>query len=185
MKLITPIVIILICFGLYYTYISPTVMDIKSLSLKKSNYDEVLQKVEEVKKKKDDLLAEYNSISSVGIDKLNKIVPETFNSVIFVYEINVMAGKNNLVVKDFKVNVQKTEDRQDIINPQGGSVYKTSTVTFRLIGQYAQFISFLKDLESSLRITDVANLSIKTIGGDKASNESLEYLLEMNTYSLR
>ncbi|MCX6702235.1 MAG: hypothetical protein NTX96_03535 [Candidatus Zambryskibacteria bacterium] len=185
MKFALPLITIGICIGTYFIYISPTVSEVKGLSLKKANYDEVLLKSKELKDKRDAVLIDYNNISNADIDKLNKIIPEIFNSVLFANDVNAMASGNNLVVKDFKIDPQRTEDRDLMINQQKSNPYKTTIITFRLVGQYGQFVKFLTALESNLRLIDVVNLSIKTIGGQKSTDNSLEYLLEMNTYSLR
>ncbi len=170
---------------MYFVYISPTVSEVKVLSLKKANYSEVLLKSKELKAKRDDVLIDYNNISNADIDRLNKIIPETFNSVLFANDINAMASKNSLVIKDFKIDPQRTEDPGSMISQQEVSPYKTTIITFRLGGQYGQFIKFLSDLELNLRLVDVVKLSIKTVGGQRSTDDSLEYLLEVNTYSLR
>lgn len=185
MKFALPIIIIAICVGMYFIYIGPTVSEVKALSLQKANYNDVLSKSRELKAKRDDVLIDYNNISNSDIDKLNKIIPETFNSVLFANDINSIAGRNNLVIKDFKVNPQRTEDRSTMTNQQKNNSYKTTIITFKLVGQYSQFVRFLIDLESNLRLVDVVKLSIKTVGGQRSTDESLEYLLEINTYSLR
>jgi Tfp pilus assembly protein PilO len=185
MKSALSLVVVGICIGMYFVYISPAVSEVKSLSLKKASYDNVLLKSKEVVAKRDEIFVEYNNIPKDSIDKLNKIVPETFNSVLFANDINAMASSNGLAVKDFKVNPQRTEDRDTMTNQQAVNPYITTVVTFRLVGQYSQFIKFLTDIESSLRLLDVVNLSVKTLGGQKSTDDSLEYLLEINTYSLR
>ena len=185
MKLILPLTIITICIGMYFIYISPSVSEVKALSLKKANYDEVLLKSRELKAQRDDVLIDYNNISLANINKLNKIIPEIFNSVLFANDVNALASRNNLVVKDFKVDPQRTEDRELMLSQQNKNPYKTTVVTFRLVGQYGQFVRFLVDIESNLRIADVTKLSIRTVGGQRSTDNSLEYLLEINTFSLR
>lgn len=185
MKSALSLVVMGICVGVYFVYISPTVSEVKSLSLKKASYDNVLVQSKEVVAKRDSIFIDYNSIPKDDIDKLNKIVPETFNSVLFANDINALASSNSMAVKDFKVNPQKTDDREAMTNEQVAKPYMTTVVTFRLVGQYSQFIKFLTDLESSLRLLDVVNLSVKTLGGQMSTDNSLEYSLEINTYSLR
>ena len=185
MKFALPLIIIVVSVGMYFTYISPTALVVKELSLKKSNYYEVLLKSKELKAQRDDVLVDYNNISDSDINKLNKIISETFNSVLFANDINAMAGRNNLVVKDFKVDPQRTEDRELMFSQQKNNPYKTTVIIVKLVGQYSQFVRFLIDLELNLRLVDVVKLSIKTLGGPRSTDNSLEYLLEMNTFSLR
>jgi len=88
-------------------------------------------------------------------------------------------------VKLILIDPKRTEERDVMLTQKKEAPYKTAIVTFRLIGQYDKFIKFLTDVESSLRLIDVTKLSIKTVGGQRATDDSLEYSLEMNTYSLK
>lgn len=185
MKYILPLIIIGICVGMYFVYISPTVSLVKTLSLKKANYDQVLLQSKQVAAQRDDVFTEYSNISGTDIDKLDKIIPETFNSVLFANDISAMASRNGLIIKDFKIDPSRTEDRTLMINQIKNNPYGTTVATIRLNGQYSQFVNFLNDLESNLRLVDVTKLSIKTIGGQKSTDNSLEYTLEINTYSLK
>jgi len=184
-KFALPIIVIGICAGTYFMYINPTVSDVKDLSQKKSSYNQVLAGSKEVAAKRDDVFTDYNNISLNDINKLDKIVPEIFNSVLFANDINAMASRNSLVVEEFVVDPQRTEDRDAMINQGENNLYKTTIITFRLVGQYRQFIDFLTELESNLRLVDVVGLTIKTVGGQRSTSDSLEYSLEINTYSLR
>jgi Tfp pilus assembly protein PilO len=185
MKLLIPLIIIGLCMGMYFMYISPTANEVKILSRQKASYDEVLLKSKEVGALRDDVFAEYNNISEVNINKLSKIVPDTFNSVMFANDMNALASKSNLVVKDFNIDPQRTEDRSLLLSGAKPNPYKATVVTLRLVGQYSSFAKFLKNLETSLRLVDVSSLTIRTLGGQKSTDDSLEYSLEMYTYSLR
>lgn len=185
MKLIAPIVVIIISIGMYFFYIDTALPEIQVLREKKSEYDEIMQKAVEIGVLRDNILKEYNSISASDSDRLNKFIPEEFNAVLFANDINTMTINNGLSVKDFKTNPQRTEDRSLITNKEQDVPYITNVVTFRVIGDYDKFIKFLREMESSLKLIDVVKLSIKNTGGTKSTDNFLEFLLEVNTYSLR
>ncbi len=185
MKSILQIIILIVCVATYFMYISPTVAVVKALSAESSSYTNVLKKSQEIGIIRDNIWVDYNNISTGDTEKLKKIVPEKFNSVLFANDMNAIAGRHFLIVKDFKVNPQRTEDGGAVDSNQSVNPYKTTIVTFRVVGQYDQFVNFLKEIELSLRLVDVVSLSIKTVGGQKNTDGSLDYLLEMNTYSLR
>jgi Tfp pilus assembly protein PilO len=184
MKLILPIIIIALCVGMYFLYISPTALEIKSLAVKKAEYDNVLEKAREIKAKRDAVLADYNSITEDEITRLNKIVPSNFDSVLFVNDLNAAAGKYGMVVQDYKTNEPEANNREGITEPTS-EVYRTTTVTFKLVGPYSQFIKFLNDIESSLRLIDLTSLAVAPIKDKNPRVDSLEYVLEVKTYSLR
>ncbi len=185
MKSALSLIVVGICAGAYFLYISPLVSEVKTLSIKKTDYDKVLLESKNVVAKRDDVFAEYNNISAENLDKLNKVVPETFDSVLFANDLNAMASGDNLAVMDLKINPQITADREAMTSEPAAKPYVTTVITFRMTGQYQQFAKFLTDIESSLRLLDVVSLSVKTVGGTKPTDSSLEYSLEINTYSLR
>jgi Tfp pilus assembly protein PilO len=185
MKLITPFIVIAICIGMYFFYISPTAMEVKALSLKKAEYNTVLEKSRELMIKRDEVLGNYNAISDTNIARLEKVIPETFDTVLFANDLNGMASQYGMTVKDLKVNEPKTEVRDTIINSSKNKTFKTTAVGFKVSGSYAQFTKFLESLESSLRIVDVVGLHIQSGANTKGSESPLDYTLEVNTYSLR
>lgn len=170
---------------MYVMYISPTISEVKSLSSQKSAQNDVLAKTRQLSSKREAVLVDYNNISAENIDKLNKIIPDKFNSVLFANDIAGVASRYGLTIKDFKVNEPKTEIRDAIVNIPTGEIYKTTVVTLKLQGQYLQFVNFLNDLELNLRLVDVVSLSIKPVGVQSSSTSSLEYLLEVEVYSLQ
>ena len=173
MKFTTPFIVIAVSIGMYLVYISPTMTNVKLLNLKKSSQNNLLLKTKELAAKRDAILIDYNNISSSDISRLNKIIPDTFNPVLFINDVNGMVFRYGMVIKEFKVNESKTE------------AYRTNVVTLRLQGQYSQFMKFLNDLELGSRLVDIVNLSIKPVGGQDSISGFLDYLLEINTYSLR
>ena len=184
MKIITPIIVIIISITVYFAYTSPIIQEVKNLVSKKSQQTDVLLKTRQLASRRDAVLIDYNNIVSTDIERLNKIVPNTFNFVLFANDVTAMASRYSLVTKDFKVNEPKTEIRDAIINRPKEGVYKITVVTVRLQGSYLQFIKFLNDLEFSLRLVDIESLTIKPVGVQNSASGSLDYLLEMKTYSL-
>jgi Tfp pilus assembly protein PilO len=184
MKLLTPIIIMAVCVGAYFLYISPMISEVKALALKKSEYNDVLNQAKELASKRDSLLTEYNNIPPEQIDRLKKIVPDTFSSDIFANNMNVLAAKYGIVIKEMKVSEPVVEVRDAILTESETSPFKTSVVTMKLSGNFDQFVKFLADVESSLRLIDLNSLSV-TGATSKKSTDPEEYTLEMNTYSLR
>jgi Tfp pilus assembly protein PilO len=191
MKLFLPFIIITICIGMYFLYISPTLAEISALRIQAADYANVLEKSKELIDKRNSARAAFDSISPDNISRLEKVIPETFDPVLFANDINVMAVRNGLVIRDLKLN-DSTEKNRSLAGQSGESVpqpssasYKTYTVSLVLKGEYGNFRSFLRDLESSLRIIDTNRLSIRpgTQRGKEASLSSFE--MEVRTYSLK
>ncbi|MBA3733410.1 type 4a pilus biogenesis protein PilO [Patescibacteria group bacterium] len=184
MKSFIPFVVIGLSVGMYFAYIAPTTTEIKVLRENKVAYDNLILKSAELKKKRDSVLQLYNSIPEENISKLNKIIPETFNPVIFANDLNSMVSGYGLTIKDFKTNETKTEVRDTLINQPKNQFYKTTAVSFRVEGSYDQFLKFMKDVESSLHLMDVVGLSLRPTG-NAGKSDNFEFNLDVYTYSLR
>jgi len=157
--------------------------DIQTLSAKKAEYVNVLEKSKELKNKRDAVLTSYNSISEADVERLSKVIPYAFDPVLLANDINSIASRYGMDMKEFKVSESKAEIRGEVIIQEEEPLYKTTSVTVTISGGFDQFLKFLKDIESSLHLIDVRSLSIKA--PLTAQSGVLDYSLEMNTYSLR
>src|SRR3989344_6737957 len=161
MKLFSPFILILISVALYFLYISPSIAEVESLSAKKAEYANVLAQSKELKNKRDSVLAAYNGISEEDLARLNKIIPSSFDGVVFANEVNTLASRYGLSVKSFQVNQPTADARAQIVTEQKKGSYQSVAVTLTVNGDYNQFIVFLKEMETSLRLIDVGSLGIK------------------------
>ncbi|MBI4155753.1 MAG: type 4a pilus biogenesis protein PilO [Candidatus Zambryskibacteria bacterium] len=182
MKSLTPFIVIAISVGMYFVYISPGFVEINTQRNKITEYINVLEKSKELKNKRDSVLTAYNNISEEDITRLNKIIPETFDAVLFANDINNLASRHNVTVKDIKINAPDSESRV-IPAESTDKLYKTTAVTLTLSGEYQQFIKFMADIETSLRLMDISSLTVKS--GGKSGSNLLDYSLEIYTYSLK
>ena len=189
-------------------YIGPESTIVKSLIAKKAEYDDVLAKSKQIKEKRDVLLNQYNNISAEDLARLDKVIPETFDPISSVNNINAIALGNGVSIKNFKVNTNsnKTVERglpadrpsptaitglagqitaqpQATIEAQSGS-YKTNTITLEVSGNYKSFERFLLELESSLGLVDVTGLTI-TPESSGQTGDGFKYSLAISTYSLK
>ncbi|MES3005226.1 MAG: hypothetical protein V4690_03945 [Patescibacteria group bacterium] len=187
MKSIIQIAIICICGAIYMFYIKPTGDELKVLMSKKSQYDTVLVSSIELKNKRDEVNGEFRTISNENVDRLNKMIPDNFNPVLFANELSFMASKYGMLVRDFRVGEAQIDVREAIINQIEIQPYRTFTVSFSMTGQYSQFESFLRDAEVSLRLIDIVGLQLRSVGGQGGGSvgNTYEYSLEVKTYSLR
>ncbi len=184
MKSFFPFIIIAVCVATYYMYISPTYTSASVLAIKKSEYNQALKKSKELIEKRDALLVAYNQIPPEDIDRLQRIIPNSINSVDIVTQVNALASPRNLEVRNVSVTGDKPESQNGaIIDPVTNAPYKTTNVTVTLIGQYEQFTGFVRDLESSTRLSDITAVTVKP-NTKVSEGESFEFTLNFKTYSL-
>ncbi|MFZ2522387.1 MAG: GspMb/PilO family protein [Minisyncoccia bacterium] len=183
MKSFIPFFIVAICVGMYFVYISPTIADINIKKERNSEYENVLNQVKELKQRRDTLSTLYNSILDEDMAKLNKIIPGKFDPVYFSNDLNSISSKYGMLIKN--VRIAYSSPRGDSVDPEVTEKgYKTIGIEISLSGRYDQFLSFLRDLETSLQLMDVVNLSVKSGSVRRGEDINLEYSLRINTYAL-
>ncbi len=181
-----PIVVIGVCFLTYVYFISPELMEVKALTLKKDEYTNVLNQAKEIKAKRDKIIEQYNNISPEDMDRLDKIIPASFSAVNFANDINALASRYGLILKSISAS-DSSVNPVDVVN-SSPSAYKTQIVSFAVSGPYNKFVKFLEDLETSLRLVDVVSLSLSPQSSgpnQKVALDSMDYNLSLNTYSLK
>lgn len=168
----------------YFLYIGPTWTEISGLQAKLAEYKDISTKTKELTEKRDEISVAYNAIPENDIAKLNKIIPQTFDTVRFANDINNLALRYGLSVDSFKENKVDPNSRDATISEPGpAGPYKTSTVTISMKGSYEQFIRFLQDVETNLQLTDINSISIRS--SDREKTAGLSYTIDMNAYSLK
>ncbi len=182
MKAFTPIIIIALCAGAYYVYLSPAYTEIQALTAKRDQYTGVLEKAKEIGAKRDAILTSYNSIAPDDLDRLKKAIPEKFNPVVFAKYVSGSAAKYGMAVKDVKITYLDIDTGQEVATSAESS-YKTMSVGFSVKGTYDQFTKMLKDLESGLYLVDVTSLTLSSDAKTSGAS-TYNYTVEVHTYSL-
>lgn len=186
MKILAPVGIIVLCIAAYFLYLAPASAEVSVLMQKKDYLNQVMDKVQELNKKREEISTTYNSISEQDVERLGKIIPEKFDPVQMVNDLSSLSANHKLAFHDFKSAPVNTDDRPLNANFQNGTPYRTTTVSFTLAGQYGDFLSFMKSIESSLRLFDVVSLVVEA-SSDTGKNGTggMQYSIELNTYSLK
>lgn len=176
-----------ICVSMYFIYMKPTYSVINQRQAKFAEYENVLSKVKEIKTKRDDLSSKYSNISQSDLDRMSKMIPKNFVTENYVNEISAIAVTHGMKISKIGVFVPVPSDQNaPSTDFEGGIV--TITSKFTVTGTYDQFLSFLKDLETSLRLIDVTGLAAKAHGADSKSKEQdgfIDYTIDASTYALK
>ncbi len=185
MKSSFPALIVALCIGLYFLYMRPTISEIKGLSVKKAEYENVLLRVNELAIKRDEILAQYNNIPQEQIEKLNKIIPNSYDSVKFANDINNLTSTYGLAIRNIKDNSVRASDRSNVVSDGTTQLFRTNMVQITVYGDYDDFVGFLNDLESNLRLIDVKKLTLKSMRDERLGTSKYEFVLEVAIYSLK
>lgn len=157
MKNSTALVLLLISVGLFFTFISPHYDKMSALMVQTNDYKDILQNIEELKKKRDNLTVEYKNFPQSGLDKLNKVLPESVDTVSLALNLDSIAGQYGISIKG--VHVTNTTDPSGSIDVGSGKAYEPAEVSFSFDATYDNFKKFMTDLERNLRISDVKRIT--------------------------
>lgn len=177
-KFFLPVFLLIAAIGLFFGYIDPTYGKVEILRIEEQKFDEALNKSKELQKIRDVLLSQYNSFSTNDLSRLEKLLPDNVDNVRLTLDIDGIASKYGMRIRNV-VTSKSSGNKAGAIGPSG-KPYETVTLSFTVVASYENIISFLKDIEKSLRIVDVTELSLRDSTGNL-----YEYKIRVETYWLR
>ncbi|MDO8564711.1 MAG: type 4a pilus biogenesis protein PilO [bacterium] len=191
MSNVVSIILLVIGAGLFVGYINPTyrgatgssVMAEKSvqeLRLERVRYATALTKTREIEVARTGLLEKYNSIAEEDREKLQKLLPDHVDSVRLILDVNNIAAQYGMTLKNITLTDAGGEDSED--GELGPQEVRSEPVEFKfsVSGTYDNLRSFLTDLEQSLRLIDIRNLTFTSPG-----TAIYDYTVTIATYRLQ
>ena len=206
---ISSIALLLISGGVAFMYITPKYGTIMGLRSNNSELSAALVKAKDIGNISKDLSEKMRSLSKVDLSRLELLLPEKFDELRFVNDLQGVGERNALNIKEItitetQIGVPGTpiQPTRDINEPSVGAKtmnkgYVTHKFSFTVSASYKTFIIFLKDLERSLQFADINSVSLTTSatpapggpasmqGGKQASQDTYTYQVEFITYSLK
>ncbi len=194
---ITATILIILAIGIYYTMTDKILAEANAVREVNAKYQSAIESAKELISKRDQVLSDYNNLSQDDRMKLEQLLPKSVDNIRLIIDLNSVALRHGFSLKGIKATTQaSTETAQNQSGPimgdaattlqtNPGPVLSSSsldrvTVTFSVSAPYRQFISFLQDLEASLRILDVSHLSVSA--NDKGV---YDWNVELVTYWLK
>ncbi len=191
---ITAAILIIIAVGIYFTVTSTFVDQAKEVKAYNDQLTSALDSAATIVASRDQVLKQYNDISETDRDRLDKIIPSTVDNIRLIIDLNSIAVKHGFSLANIKTAATQTtkNSASQVRAPSAPTSAGQATVTFAtpvldtvdvsfgVTATYNQFVSFLQDLESSLRIIDVTHVSVA------ASDTGVyAFQVQLRTYWLR
>ncbi len=143
-------------------------------------YDQALNKSNELRSMRDNLLKRRNTFSNDDMLKLSRLVPDNVDNIRLIIDINNIATRHGLALT--KVQLGSLADIGTASNAAAGleeTPLGSVVIGFSVSANYDNFLAFLRDLESGLRIVDVEKISFKS-----GLTDANTYDLDVRTYWL-
>ena len=156
-----PILLAASAIALFMMYTDPAYQNVKELQKQAAAYDEALDKSQELKRTRDQLISRRNTFSAESLQKLEKILPDNVDNIRLIIDINAIAARHLLSIKNIDLGEisDSASDRSALAVGASGSPIGSVELGFTVSAGYEEFLAFLQDLEHSLRVVDAKNVS--------------------------
>ncbi len=170
--------------------------DIQNLKTEQATYDEASTNSKELENERDKLTADYSKISPENLERIKKLLPDSVDNIRLILEIEKIAQPYGMSLKDVKYNAnlekEETEGGAITSGVDGDNLsnknYGSWDLSFSTSANYSNFLNFMRDLESNLRIVDISSIEFSSsaapLGGSSAS-EVYRYTFNIKTYWLK
>ena len=183
MKNIFSIVVTIISIATFVLIVQPQYNEIKSMQGQETELEDVLDNARKLQSLRDSLLEKRNGIASSDIRRLEKLIPESADNVKLILEFEQIADRYGLSIQAASATKEDDETGEQIQNFDIETKdYGLITLDFTINGGYLEFISFLKDIEKNLRITDIRSFDITPPSGLESQ---YSYSISIDTYWLK
>jgi len=183
LRLVVPLILVAAAIGLFAAYTDPTYQASKELQGQLAQYNDALTKSQQLKSVRDQLLSKRNTFSDSDVSKLETVLPDNVDNIRLIIDINNVAARHNLTLQNVSlgdVGNGVNGGSNALAAGSSGSAVNSVQVGFSVTTSYDGMLSFLNDLEHSLRLIDVEDLAF-TAGG--LDNDS--YSFKIQTYWLQ
>ncbi len=191
-KFIVPTIIIIVSAIIFFVFTKPAYESIAVLRVESEAYDQALTNSKKLQEVRDELTLKYNSMSPEDLERIEKLLPDTIDNVRLVIDIKNVAATHGLIWRsaDFGDTDTTTDKNGKPLQSQGATdlLYKSRdyqryTLGFSVEGSYEVFQDFVSDLEKSLRIVDISNVTFSSVETAKGTG-SYRFDVDIQTYWL-
>jgi Tfp pilus assembly protein PilO len=191
MRFILPIILLILSVGLFLEYTNPTYQEMKVAQALAKQYDTALGNARELNKQRDELNNTYRSMSPESLDRLSKLLPDNADNIHLIIDIQRMAESYGMSLSSIKFDAGETTTATG--NPQlsaaaaadvsqSAKEYGTFNLQFTTNATYPNFLTFIRDIESSLRLTDIQSVEFSSVDQSKGTTS---YTVKLRTYWLK
>lgn len=191
LRLIAPIILIGGAIVGFFTLVSPIYDDITALKSQVTAYNQALDNSKALENERDKLVKKYNSIDPANLEKLEKLLPDSVDNIRLILEIEKIASPYGMVLKEVKYDaVTKESDNNNVVQAGNQNLnnkdYGLWNLSFSTEGSYANFLNFIRDLESNLRIVDIASIQFSSVDNTLLGKaDTYKYSFKIKTYWLK
>ncbi len=181
-RFLLPLILIASAVFVFFTFTDKIWEEIRGLKTQKVELEMGINQANELLRRQQELLKIYNAIADDQKERLDKLLPDNIDNVRLIIDMNNIAKFHGMSLRGVSVSGGDVGTRQSADAQSGESLLSADSVvvSFSVTASYEAFKEFLFDLSTSLRLLDVASLSIST--GEK---NLYTFNLGLKTYWLK
>jgi Tfp pilus assembly protein PilO len=155
-------------------WINPQYANVKVLGTQLAESNKALGQVAELESVRASLVDKENSFSQADLARLQKLLPDNVDNIRLFLDMQGVASRYGALIQNISVadQGQKTAPTAQAIGPSN-SKYGQMILSFSINLSYDNLILFLKDLENSLRLVEIKNMSFTSSSQAGGYNVSL------------
>ena len=161
MSKISTIIYVVLALSIGYIFVLPLYQDVSQLLSQKTSYMNSLNAIDNIQNKKSELLNQFNQISDADKENLNTILPNSFDFVKLVSEIDAVAASHGISIGNITSKEIDPSVGDSIDTAQPSKPYNSAIIGFSFTTSYGNYRAFLSDLEKSMRILDITSTRLE------------------------
>jgi len=173
--------------GIFFLFTQPHYDTVREREAEVAQYDQALERSSKLQQLKQSLLSRYNAFNPADVDRLHKLLPDHVDNVRLVLDLDNLAARHGMALQNVVTSGPEPDRAGGAIANANGArqKYDSLTLQFRTQGTYANFTAFMRDLEASLRIVDLVELSLVQLPTFSGGEPIYRYELTIRTYWLK
>ncbi len=182
-RTLIPVLSIIIAVLLFIFFVQPQYKEITALQAEIGAYENAATQYGAFNAKLQSLLSTKNSRTLSDNERLDLISAKKIDTTQLLVDIEALAEKQNMLFGNVSTEGGEAElaTANSAVPEEGGvgAQLVTADVTFDVIGTYEQFKNFLQDIESSVVLMEVVNI---TFSATETSFQ--QFSVTVRTYAL-
>ncbi len=183
LRTLTPVFAIIIAIVVYFFFSKPIFEEIILIKEDVKKFETAIAKADDVQSELRALIAKKNSYGMIELGRLDALMPDRVDEVKLLADLKEMSRSLNILMGNFEVSRQTTlvddsASGADVSLVNYADMYY-SDISFSIIGTYEKLKQLLMNIERSLTLLDVINVTLGTSGADL-----MQFDITVRTYAL-
>lgn len=177
---IPPLGYLMLSLSIGYVFVYSPWSEVSALNDSKDQYTQFMDTISQIETKKNDLQSQFNQISEEDKRDINTVLPNSLDYVKLVSEIDNVAKNYGIIIDKINLNNLDSSVGDSVANAEPSKPYRSAILGFSFVSDYKKAMSFIDELERSMRILDIRSMKI-----DQETEGGYIYSVQFETYWLK